>query len=124
MTSIPYQPAGNNRQKDEAQYFGGYYNVQAKVSGQQYDAVVAFFLGKTNGERVAAESLATSLLEITHQRGIDPMKLLDQFRQYSTNESFKNALLALFNSSRDNTSRIGYSKTAVSNPLVSRNIRV
>lgn len=123
MTAIPYQPAGQNPSRDQAAYFDGYYNVQVPVSGAQYDAVIAFFLVRTQGNRDAATSLATALLEITHRRGIDPMQLLDQFKRYSSNESFKNALLSLFNSSRPNTSRIGYARAPDPSPLVVRNVR-
>jgi len=123
MTAISYQPAGNNPSRDQAAYFDGYYNVQVPVSGPQYDAVIAFFLVRTRGDRDAAISLATALLEITHRRGIDPMQLLDQFKRYNSNESFKNSLLALYNSSRPNTSRLGYVRGANPTPLVVRNVR-
>lgn len=118
-----YQQTGNNPSKDEQAFFDGYYNVQLPVSGAQFDAVQTFFLSRTNGEKEAARSLATSLLEITKNRGIDPMELIDQFKKYRSNDAFKNAIIALFNSGRSRTSRIGYSQPPAAAPLVVRNIR-
>ena len=123
MTSLPTQPAGSNTSRDEQAFFQGYYDVQVPVSGPEYDAVLAFFLARTNNEETAALSLTTSLLEVTHNRGIRPMELLEQFKRYNNNEDFKSALIGLFNSYRAASSRIGYSKPQTRSAQLERNIR-
>jgi hypothetical protein len=107
----------------EFNFFDKFYQTQFPISGQQYDAVYAFFLSRTNNNKDAARSLASSLLEITYETGIDPLSVLDDFKKYNQNESFRTALIALFNSSRRNTSKIGFTTSPSPAPLVSRNIR-
>jgi len=104
-------------------YFDQFYNTQSPISGDQHDAVYAFFLSRTNNNKEAAKSLATSLLEITYQTGINPMAVLDDFKKYTQNESFKTALIGLFNSTRRNTSKIGFSANTAPAPRTLRNVR-
>ena len=103
-------------------YFSGYYQTTLPVSGQQYDAVLTFFLKKTTGNRVAAEALTASVMTIAQNRGIDPMSFIEEFKRYNDDDSFKAALLALLNSDRRSTSKLGYSVTPEANPYVARNI--
>jgi len=112
----------NNNQSQE-QYFGNFYNNQSPVSADQYDAVYTFFLSRTNNNKEAAKSLTTSLLQVTYQNSIDPMVVLGDFKKYNQNESFKTALIGLFNSTRRNTSKIGFSTKTVPSQNVMRNIR-
>jgi hypothetical protein len=116
-------PTSKTIRPAESEYFGSYYNTSAPISGSQYDAVYTFFLGRTNNNKDAAKSLTSSLLEITYTNGTDPMVILDDFKKYNQNESFKTALIALFNSSRRNTSKLGFATTLVPAPQVVRNIR-
>lgn len=119
-TNLPQSHTGSI---DQQTYFDRFYDKQSPVSGQQYDAVYTFFLSRTNNNKDAARSLATSLLEITYQNGIDPMVVLDDFKQYNQNENFKTALIGLFNSSRRNTSKIGFAPENPPAPRAARNIR-
>ena len=119
-TNLPQSQTGSINQQT---YFYSFYDKQSPVSCQQYDAVYTFFLSRTNNNKDAARSLATSLLEITYQNGIDPMVVLDDFKQYNQNENFKTALIGLFNSSRRNTSKIGFAPENPPAPRAARNIR-
>ena len=121
MTSnLPEKQTENSSQQA---YFDRFYQTQASISGQQYDAVYTFFLSRTNNNKDAARSLTASLLEVTYQNGLDPLVVLDDFKTYNQNESFKTALIGLFNSSRRNTSKIGFSAIVVPAPKVIRNVR-
>jgi hypothetical protein len=103
-------------------YFSGYYQTTLPVSGQQYDAVLTFFLKKTSGNRVAAEALTANVMTIAQNRGIDPIGFVEELKRYNDNDSFKAALLALMNSDRRPTSKLGYSVVPTANPYVARNI--
>jgi hypothetical protein len=119
-TNLP-QPQSNSL--DQEQYFTQYYNTQSPVSGDQYDAVYVFFLRRTNNNQEAAKSLTSSLLEVTYQNNIDPMLVLDDFKKYTQNESFRTALMSLFNGTRRNTSKIGFATDLTPSRNVVRNIR-
>ena len=119
-TNLPQLPNNNQNQEE---YFGNFYNTQSPVSPDQYDAVYTFFLSRSNNNKEAAKSLTTSLLQVTYQNSIDPMVVLGDFKKYNQNESFKTALIGLFNSTRRNTSKIGFSAKTVPSQNVMRNIR-
>jgi hypothetical protein len=119
-TNLPTQQATN---PTEYNYFNSYYQTQAPISGPKYDAVYTFFLSRTNNNKDAARSLTASLLEIAYSSGVDPMLILDDFKKYNKNESFKLALIGLFNGTRRNTSKIGFATQPTPTPQVSRNIR-
>ncbi len=119
-TNLPSQQSSS---VSEYNYFDTYYQPNAYISGPKYDAVYTFFLSRTNNNKDAARSLTTSLLEIAYSTGVDPMLILEDFKKYNQNESFKIALIGLFNRSRRNTSKIGFATQPVPTPQVSRNIR-
>jgi len=114
--------APSNRSQQERAYADSYYDLRFPISGQQYDAVYTFFLGRTNNKE-AASSLASALLEVTYTTGVDPMTVLEDFKKYQNNENFKAALIGIFNTSRRNTSKIGYAATPNPNEMVARNLR-
>jgi hypothetical protein len=118
MSNLPTNPAGQNTNS----YFAGYYTTTLPVNGQQYDAVLTFFLKKTSGNRVAAESLTASVMTIAQNKGLDPISFVEEFKRYKDNESFKAALLAFLNSDRRPTSKLGYSVIPEANPFIVRNI--
>lgn len=119
-TNLPQAQSSN---QDQENYFNNFYSTRTPITGNQYDAVYTFFLTRTNNNKEAAKSLTTSLLEITYQNSIDPMVVLGDFKKYNQNESFKTALIGLFNGSRRNTSKIGFSSKTVPSQNVMRNIR-
>ena len=119
-TNLPQNTTGSI---DQQTYFDRFYNTQSPASGNQYDAVYTFFLSRTNNNKEAAKSLATSLLQVTYQNSVDPMVVLDDFKKYNQNESFKTALIGLFNSTRRNTSKIGFAANNPPAPRAARNIR-
>jgi hypothetical protein len=116
-------PSVKSTRATDIDYFDFYYQTQNNIDGARFDAVFSFFLSRTNNNKEAARSLAASLLEVTYSTGIDPMLLLEDFKKINQNESFKSALIGLFNSSRRNTSKIGFSRNTSASPLVLRNIR-
>lgn len=114
-------PKTTNEYSTDA-YFSGYYKTNLPVSGQQYDAVLTFFLKRTSGNKTSAEALTASVLTIAQNRGLDPLSLVEEFKKFNDNDSFKASLLALLNSDRRPTSKLGYSVTPDPNPFIVRNI--
>lgn len=121
--AIGNQPTTKTSKPTEDNYFENYYQTQSPIESSKYDAVYTFFLSRTNNNADAARSLTASLLEITYSTGVDPMSVLDDFKKYNQNESFRTALIGLFNSSRRNTSKLGFSANPTPMPTVLRNVR-
>jgi hypothetical protein len=121
--SVSNLPFEKTNRPSEFDYFNVFYQPLATIDGTKYDAVYTFFLSRTNNNESAAKSLTASLLQIAYSTGIDPMVILDDFKKYNKNESFKTALIGLFNSSRRSTSKLGFSSNPIPSPLVIRNIR-
>lgn len=107
---------------DTNSFFSGYYRTNLPVTGQQYDAVLTFFLKKTNGNRTAAEALTASVMTISQNQGVNPIGFIEEFKRYKDNDSFKAALLALLNTDRRPTSKLGYSISPQANPAIIRNL--
>ena len=120
--NLPTSPGQVNNISDTNAYFSGYYQTTLPVSGQQYDAVLTFFLKRTKGNRSSAEALTATIMSIAQSRGLDPISLIEEFKRYNDDDSFKAALIALLNSDRRSTSKLGYSVVPSGNPYVVRNI--
>ena len=119
MTNLPKQ----QRVANENDYVNSLYQTQSPISSNQFDAIYAFFLSKTNNNKEAAKSLSASVIEIANQNGIDPMVILNDFKNYNQQENFKIALIGLFNGNRKNTSKIGFLLNQPPSSQVIRNIR-
>lgn len=103
-------------------FFNNYYNKFTQVSGMEHDAVLTFFLARTKGDKAAAEALSSSVMILAMGKGINPISIIDQFKHINDNQSFKAALVALLNSDRRPTSKLGYAATPNPDPYVTRNI--
>lgn len=122
MSNLPVQKSQTSQGANTDSFFNNYYKTTLPVNSQKYDAVLTFFLKKTEGNRVAAEALTASLMVIAQSRGVDPMGIVEEFKKFNDDESFKSALIALLNSGRRSTSKLGYAITPESSPYIVRNI--
>jgi hypothetical protein len=57
-----------------------------------------------------------------HSNKINPLDLLKEFDKTANESDFKKVLLALFNSGRISTSKLGYNRNVVGNQWVNRTI--
>ena len=119
MTNLP----NIQRNANENDYVNQIYQTQTPISGNRFDAIYAFFLSKTNNNKEAAKSLSASIINIANQNGVDPMVILNDFKNYNREENFKIALIGLLNGNRRNTSKIGFFSSQPPAPQVTRNIR-
>jgi len=121
MSNLPLTTKPSNDEKVN-NYFAGFYSKNVTVAGSVYDAVLAFFLGRTRNDRSAAEALTSSVMVLAQGRGIDPIGLIEDFKKINDDQSFKAALVALLNSDRRPTSKLGYANIPEPDPYVTRNI--
>ena len=119
MTNLPNVQKNNN----ENDYVNSVYNTQVPIGANQFDAIYAFFLSRTNNNKEAAKSLSASLIEISSQQKVNPMEILNDFKKYNQDENFKLALIGLFNGNRNNTSKLGFFSSRPPAPQITRNIR-
>lgn len=103
-------------------FFNGYYDQQLTISKENYDVVQAFFLGETNNKD-AADALTSMVITISSFNRINPMSIIENLRGL-TGLNLTKTLTVLFNSTRRNSSYLGYTQVRQTNMFVMRNIVV
>lgn len=117
MSNLPL-----NKNQTAPAYYSGFYKTTLPVNGQQYDAVYTFFLRRSSNNKSAAEALTATIMTIAQNRGINPISIIEEFKKLNDDVSFKAALIALMNSDRRPTSKLGYSVQPKPNELIARNV--
>lgn len=117
--NLPITPTDFN---DPNSYLSNYYNLSLSVDAQKYDAVLAFFLRRTKGDKTSAEALTSTIITISQNKGIDPILMIEQFKNIKDETAFQAALIALINTGRRVTSKLGFSNRPLPNPYAERNI--
>lgn len=101
-------------------YFNGYYDTPLRVSANVYDVILSEFK-KVMQDSVAAESLTSALLSIASSQQKDPLELMNAIVK-DDRVSVTQAMAILLNSTRQNTSLIGFKQPAKTNQFAARNI--
>lgn len=122
MSNLPKAGLVTSNDANVNNYFAGYYSKTVTVTGMEYDAVLTFFLGRTKGDKTAAEALTSSVMVLAQGRGIKPLSIIDEFKKLKDDQSFKAALVSLLNSDRRPTSKLGYAAIPSPDPYVTRNV--
>jgi hypothetical protein len=100
--------------------FNEYYNLDLRVSANEYDIVQSFFTGYTS-DRGVAGNFTETLFRISNETGIDVLTLLDSFQ--STDSMKITLTLAYYlNSFSDKTVMFGVNSIITPNQAVERNI--
>jgi hypothetical protein len=86
-----------------------------------YDKIYSFFQTKTSSIS-AAEQLTQTVITLTNNNSLDPMAIITQFDLATNDNELKILLIALCNSLRPSTSKIGYQHTITYNQWIQRNI--
>ena len=60
-------------------YFNNYFLNVGTISGGRNDAIVGYLERVTDGNKAAAQALASAIIYTSLAQGMDPMKILDQF---------------------------------------------
>lgn len=104
-------------------YFNNLYLNIGTVSSNQNDAVIGFFETHTNGNKTAAQALASAVIYTSVAQGMNPMEILTQFTQLPPGQV--NAYLTMFlNLNRVGTSYLGLNNQPIVNKYIQRAILV
>ena len=99
------------------------YNTNESVTATtgEYDAVMGFFLQKTEGNSTIASSLTDTVIQIATNLGDSPMIIIDELAEYGLTD-IQQSIISLLNQTRNDTSMLGFNKSQAPNNLVARNI--
>lgn len=101
-------------------YFNDFFKSDLTTSQNVDDAIIGYFQTVT-GDKESGRTLAAIVLSTALDRGIDPMTVVDEFRNLTPGEL--SAYLTVFlNISRANTSLLGISNTPQTNKYIERAI--
>jgi hypothetical protein len=99
---------------------GSFYQV-VPVDEGAYDVIYGFFLDRT-GVTEAADSLTQAVITIGFNNKVNSIDIIKEFDKAATISDMKKIMIALFNSSKLPTSKVGYNKGRKINVWVERNI--
>jgi hypothetical protein len=116
MSITPSQEIQNLRK-----LFNGTYYQDVPVDQGTFDVIYGYFYDRT-GLKEAADSLTQSVLIIGFNNKVNPLDILKEFEKAATVSDLKKIMIAIFNTSKYPTSKIGYNKGQHINKWVSRNI--
>ena len=112
---------GVNRSTSASKYFNNFFIAPGSVSSNQNAAITAFFEQLTDGNKSAAAVLASTVVYTSMAQGIDPMSILQQFKELPKGQL--NLYLAMFlNLNRVPTSIVGVNNQPVQNKYITRSI--
>lgn len=101
-------------------YFNNLYTPSKSISTGKYDTIISYFQQRT-GSIDTAKIMTQAVIDTAEAQRLDPLEVLNQFKVAPTDEL--SIILALYlNSSRINTSLLGYKVTPPINQYTARNI--
>jgi len=106
---------------DSQNYTTSLLSTSLNIDGEIYNQVFAFFSSKTNSVP-AAQQLTQSVLTLTYNNNVDPLKIITEFNKAANDSELKTLLIAFFNSLRPSTSKIGFGINNQTNEWIQRNI--
>jgi hypothetical protein len=103
--------------------FDSFYEYDANIPSQEYDAVLSYFRSVFN-TTIAAENFTSSLFRIAEETNTNAMNLLQQFQGQATSAPEVNILMAYYlNSVRSPATLLGVLEPTVPNFYTARNVR-
>ena len=103
------------------QLFNGSFYQNVPVDEGTYSIIYGFFLDRTMLPE-AADTLTHTVLTIGFNNKINPLDVLNEFDKAATDSDFKKILVALVNTGRVETSKVGYNRGSVTNKWAQRAI--
>ena len=101
-----------------SQYFNNFFVNVSAITADQNDALVAYFEGYTNGNKSAAQVLASSIIATSRAQGINPMATLQEFTKLPKGE------IDIFLATFLNLNRVGTSYLGITNqPTISKYVQ-
>lgn len=104
-------------------YFNNLYLNPGTITGNQNDAIVAFFERQTKGNKEAARILASAIIYTSIAQNLDPMSIIQQFTELPPGQL--NSYLTMFlNLNRIGTSYLGINNQPAVNKYIKRAILI
>jgi len=110
-----------NNIEETLEYFGTIYDSPINVSQNIVDALYAFFISRTENEDTALALVHTVIVTAVGAK-INPMVILDQFKEASSGFELNVQLATFLNQTRNNTSMLGVKNVPKVNNHISRTI--
>lgn len=101
--------------------FNGTFYQAVNVSQETYDMIYLYFLDKTNLKESAA-ALTDAVIAVGKNNNLNPANIIQEFDKATNVSDLKKVLVAILNSSRYSTSKIGFKNPQTTNRWVDRNI--
>jgi len=117
MSNIPTPSTYNSSQT----FFNGYFSQPIQTSPDVWGQVYGYFFTLTKNAD-AANSLAQSVIALTHNNNLNPLSVIQQFQSAPNSNNVKQLLISFFNSAKGATSKLGYKNNNLVNPNVIRNL--
>jgi hypothetical protein len=105
------------------QYFNNIFLRPATVTNNQDAAIIGFFEKQTNGNKLAAQVLASAVIYTALAQNTDPMDIISQLANLPNGQL--NSYLTMFlNLNRVGTSYLGINNQPITNKYIKRAIMV
>lgn len=102
-------------------FFNGAFYQSVPVDQNLYDLVYGYFFSITNSKE-SADVLTQTLLTVSYNSKINALDIIDEFKKSSNDSELKKLMIAVFNTNKDSTNKLGYSSGTTTNKWVARNI--
>lgn len=110
-----------NNIEETLEFFGTIFDSPINVPQNVVDALFAFFIGRTENQETALALVHTVIITAVGSR-VNPMLLLDQFREAGSDIKLDVQLATFLNQTRNNTSMLGVKNVPKVNNQISRTI--
>jgi hypothetical protein len=104
-------------------YFNNLFLRPSTVTNNQDAAVIGFFELQTNGNKLAAQAIASAVIYTALAQNVDPMSIVSQFKNLPT-EQLTPYLTMFLNLNRIGTSFLGINNQPITNKYIKRAIMV
>lgn len=122
-TNLPNKNINTDVQSSETKtkrLFNGYFTQTVNINSTEWDIVFSFFKKITKNDDSAYSLTEATMTSAINQniKAVDIIRQMDQFTEIEIDK----VLAMYFNSTRRNTSLIGYTQELTPNKYISRNI--
>lgn len=120
MPTLQNLPVTKSDKDKTTSYFNNLYTPSKAIATGKYDTIISYFQQRT-GNIDTAKIMTQAVIDTAEAQRLDPLEVLNQFKVAPDDEL--SIVLALYlNSSRINTSLLGYKVTPPINQYTARNI--
>jgi hypothetical protein len=116
------KPVINDSGERTQTFFNGYFDQTVNIQATEWEIVRGFFLEFTNNDQEAATALAEATITSALANEVMPVSVIEEIKGL-TDLEIDSVLATLFNTTRRNTSLLGFRQPTKTNKFVERNIK-